>query len=80
MTTWLAALTIQCLAFGGAAPVPEAGRDTLPTLEEVLERHIEAVGGRAAIERLTTLYATDPSIQVLQNWFSQSSTTASSPP
>jgi len=28
--------------------------DTLPTLEAILDRHIEAVGGRDAIERLTT--------------------------
>jgi hypothetical protein len=54
MTTWLAALAIQCLAMGGAAPAWEAEQDTVPTLEEVLERYIEAVGGRQAIEGLTT--------------------------
>ncbi|UCC83938.1 MAG: hypothetical protein JSW46_03105 [Gemmatimonadota bacterium] len=54
MNTWLAALAIQCLAMGAAAPVWEATQEAVPTLEEVLERYIEAVGGREAIERLTT--------------------------
>lgn len=54
MATWLAVLTIQCLTVGGAAPGWEAMQDTVPTLEEVLERYIEAVGGREAIERLST--------------------------
>ncbi|UCC71649.1 MAG: hypothetical protein JSV86_14860 [Gemmatimonadota bacterium] len=54
MATWLAVLTIQCLAIGGAGPATEARQDTLPSLEEVLERYVEAVGGREAIERLTT--------------------------
>ena len=52
MATWLAVLTIQCLAIG--VPVWNAEQDTLPALEEVLERYVEAVGGREAIERLTT--------------------------
>jgi hypothetical protein len=54
MNTWLAMLAIQCLAIGGAAPAWEAKQDTAPMLEEVVERYIEAVGGREAIERLTT--------------------------
>jgi hypothetical protein len=54
MHTWLAVLAIECLAMGAAAPGWEAKQDTVPTLEEVLERYIEAVGGREAIERLTT--------------------------
>ena len=52
MATWLAVLTIQCLAIG--IPVWNAEQDPLPTLQEVLERYVEAVGGREAIERLTT--------------------------
>lgn len=54
MNTWLAMLAIECLAMGGTAPRWATTQDTLPTLEEVLERHVEAVGGRQAIERLTT--------------------------
>lgn len=54
VVTWLGLLTIQCLAFGAAAPGWEAKQDTLPKLEQVLERYIEAIGGREAIERLTT--------------------------
>ncbi len=54
MTTWLGLLTIQCLAMGATTPGWNVERDTIPTLEEVLERHIEAVGGREALERLTT--------------------------
>jgi hypothetical protein len=54
MATWLAVLTIQCLAIGGAAPAWEARQEAVPMLEEVLERYIEAVGGREAIEGLTT--------------------------
>lgn len=54
MNTWLAMLAIGYLALGAGAPGWEARQDTLPTLEEVLGRHIEAVGGREAIERLTT--------------------------
>jgi hypothetical protein len=52
MTTWLAVLTVHCLAIG--APAPATTQDTVPTLEEILERYIEAVGGREAIEGLTT--------------------------
>ncbi len=54
MGTWLAVLTLQCLAITATAPGWEAKQDTLPTLEEVLERYVEAVGGREAIEKLTT--------------------------
>jgi hypothetical protein len=54
MLSWLGVLTIQCLAIGAAAPAWDAKQDTVPTLEEVLERYVEAVGGREAIERLTT--------------------------
>lgn len=54
MATWLAVLTIHCLAIGPVAPGWEAKQDTVPKLEEVLERYIEAIGGREAIERLTT--------------------------
>jgi hypothetical protein len=32
----------------------DAQQDTLPTLEQVLERYVEALGGRDAIEKLTT--------------------------
>jgi hypothetical protein len=54
MNTWLAMLAIECLALGAGASGWEARQDTLPTLEEIVERYIEAVGGRDAIERLTT--------------------------
>ncbi|MGD2218183.1 MAG: hypothetical protein PVJ64_15605 [Gemmatimonadales bacterium] len=54
MTTWLAVLAIQWLAVGTTGLGWQARQDTLPTLEEVLQRHIDAVGGRQAIERLTT--------------------------
>jgi hypothetical protein len=54
MVTWLAVLMIQCLGIVAPAPRWDAEQDTLPTLEEVLERYVEAVGGREAIERLTT--------------------------
>jgi hypothetical protein len=39
---------------GASVPGLEARQEAVPTLEEVLERHIEAVGGREAIEKLTT--------------------------
>ncbi len=58
MTTWLATLAIHCLAMGTAAPGWETKQDAVPTLEEVVEGYIEAVGGREAIERLTTRVVT----------------------
>jgi hypothetical protein len=54
MATWLAVLTIQCLGIIVPAPGWDVEQDTLPALEEVLERYVEAVGGREAIEKLTT--------------------------
>ncbi len=51
----------------------ESGKSELPTVDQVLERYIEAVGGREAIEKLTTrvckieqihdLNWTDPKVQ-----------------
>jgi hypothetical protein len=68
MTTWLAVLTIQCLTIGAAASGWEVKQDTLPTLEEVVERYIEGVGGRQAIERLTTRVMTGRLVTDLPTW------------
>ncbi|MGD2153766.1 MAG: hypothetical protein PVG79_10910, partial [Gemmatimonadales bacterium] len=68
MTTWLAVLTIQCLTIGVAASGWEVKQDTLPTLEEVVERYIQGVGGRQAIERLTTRVMTGRLVTDLPTW------------
>ena len=47
-------LLAPSLATPAAASTWDAGQDTLPTLEQILERHVVAVGGRDAIARLTT--------------------------
>ena len=54
MAIWLALLTL-----GWMTPVPASKavvglQDSLPTLEWILDRYLTAVGGREAIERLTT--------------------------
>jgi hypothetical protein len=68
MATGLAVLTVQCLAIFAAASPQEASRDTTPALEEVLERYIEAVGGREAIEKLTTRVMTGRLVTDLPTW------------
>jgi hypothetical protein len=40
------------------APGSPVARDTLPSVEEVLSRHVEAAGGRARLEKVTTLVMT----------------------
>jgi len=47
-------LLAPSLAMPAIASNWDAGQDTLPTLEQILERHVAAVGGRDAIARLTT--------------------------
>jgi len=54
MKTRLAVLAVLSLMIGGTAPGRAAEQEAVPTLEEVLERHVDAVGGREAIEKLTT--------------------------
>jgi len=68
MTTWLAVLTIRWLMIGAAASGWELEQETLPTLEDVVERYIEAVGGREAIERLTTRVMTGRLVTDLPTW------------
>jgi hypothetical protein len=52
MITWL---TFLAALTAPATPLPSATQqDTLPTLDRVIERHIEAIGGREAIARLTS--------------------------
>ncbi len=68
MFTWFALLTIECLAIFAAASTGEMGQDTLPKLDEILERHIEAVGGRAAIEQLTTRVIVGRLVTDLPTW------------
>ncbi|NIM49996.1 MAG: hypothetical protein GTN78_22470 [Gemmatimonadales bacterium] len=46
------------IAISAAAPAADPRQDTLPTVEQIVERYIEAVGGRDAIERLTTRVCT----------------------
>jgi len=42
------------LTVAALTAMPLQAQDGLPTLQEILNRHIEAVGGRDAIEKLTT--------------------------
>jgi len=58
MNMWLAVIAAQCLTVGGAVPTVGSEPDTLPRAEEILERYVEAVGGRAAFERLRTRVVT----------------------
>ncbi len=56
-TTWILTTSLVLwlsLAMPGGIQADECQPDTLPTLEEILERYIEAVGGREAIELATT--------------------------
>ncbi len=45
-----------------------AGRDTLPSVEEILARHLEAVGGRDRIERCTTRVMVGRFVTDLPTW------------
>jgi len=55
-----AALTLVLPSAGiSTALVPDGrGVDGLPTVEDILERYYEALGGREALERITTRVAT----------------------
>ncbi len=45
---------IQPAIYGSLLADMGVGRDTMPTVDQILERYIDAIGGRDAIERLTT--------------------------
>ncbi|UCF18264.1 MAG: hypothetical protein JSU87_09885 [Gemmatimonadota bacterium] len=68
MATWLAMFTIQLLVMCVAAPEHTTRQDRLPTLDEVLERYVEAVGGREALERLTTRAIVGRLVTDLPTW------------
>lgn len=66
MITWLTLLTALTAP---AAPLPSATQqDTLPTLDQVIERHIEAIGGREAIVKLTTRVTHGREVTDLPTW------------
>jgi len=44
------------------------GRDTMPRVDQIIERYVEAVGGHAAIERLTTRLMTGQLVTDLPTW------------
>lgn len=46
---------LMCAAAGSIAPVCAQGAGTLPTVNAVLERHVAATGGRAALLRHTSM-------------------------
>ena len=80
MRSGAARIVILLLLVTAAAALPigarESGQKELPTKEEILSRYIEAVGGREAIEKLSTrvcrieqihdLNWTDPKVQKVQ--------------
>lgn len=57
LTAAVAGLPIQsadCIGEGLRCKEQPSQEDTLPTLQDILDRYVEAVGGRGAFERLTT--------------------------
>lgn len=54
LSVGLSCLAIEPTFAHGLRAEPSATQDTLPTVDRILEWYVEAVGGRAAIERLQT--------------------------
>ena len=52
--------TCLAVAIVGAAILPLAGQGaqaTLPTVDQILQKNIDAIGGRAAMSKITTVTA-----------------------
>ncbi len=48
------ALLIFAMALGGIAPAQEAAKPAALTVEQILDKSVEAMGGRAAMEKITS--------------------------
>jgi SH3-like domain-containing protein len=59
---------IQPAIYGALLADNGVGRDTMPTVDQIVERYVQAVGGREAIERLRTRVMTGHLVTDLPTW------------